>query len=225
MSPSFNPPRSERSFSGGTLRQAYTTFACPLFTFSRQTCRVTNFKCARWPCRTHTIACWRNSAREAQDAPADHRRPADAPRASGRAIRPPEAPHNAAQPLAQTKLHASVPLLGHPMGARIPCRDERARTPAEQREQCVRRAAADAHLAAGRMVGRGAIRAQQARRKTDQSSRRASPNSTSRCTCTDISRPKPIITVIIADPPCDTSGSGTPPTGIAPITIAMLTMT
>ena len=53
----------------------------------------------------------------------------------------------------------------------------------------------------------------------------ASLNSTSRCTCTDISRPKPIITVIIAEPPCETSGSGTPPTGIAPITMAMLTNT
>ena len=34
---------------------------------------------------------------------------------------------------------------------------------------------------------------------------------------------KPNITVSIADPPCDTSGNGTPPTGMAPITMAMLT--
>ena len=33
------------------------------------------------------------------------------------------------------------------------------------------------------------------------------------------------VRVIIADPPCDTSGSGTPPTGITPITIAMFTKT
>jgi len=31
--------------------------------------------------------------------------------------------------------------------------------------------------------------------------------------------------VIMADPPWLTSGSGTPPTGIAPMTIAMLTNT
>ena len=59
----------------------------------------------------------------------------------------------------------------------------------------------------------------------NQLSRLPSLKSMSRCTCTDISSPKPIITVIIAEPPCETSGSGTPPTGMTPITIAMLTNT
>lgn len=73
----------------------------------------------------------------------------------------------------------------------------------------------------------GALFAQNAPSATGvaQAASRASPNSRLRCTCTDISTPNPTITVIIADPPCETSGSGTPPTGIAPITMAMLTNT
>ncbi len=39
---------------------------------------------------------------------------------------------------------------------------------------------------------------------------------------TFINSPKPSITVTIAVPPYDTSGNGTPTTGISPITIAML---
>jgi len=38
-------------------------------------------------------------------------------------------------------------------------------------------------------------------------------------------QPIPIITMIIADPPWETSGSGTPPMGMEPVTIAILKAT
>ena len=52
---------------------------------------------------------------------------------------------------------------------------------------------------------------------------RMGPISASRCTKADSSSPKPTITVSIAEPPWLISGSGTPPTGIEPVTIATLT--
>ena len=44
-----------------------------------------------------------------------------------------------------------------------------------------------------------------------------------RCACTLIRMPRPMNSEIIAVPPYDTSGSGTPTTGSNPLTIAMLT--
>jgi hypothetical protein len=47
----------------------------------------------------------------------------------------------------------------------------------------------------------------------------------SRCTRTERISPNPIITAIIEVPPNEISGSGTPTTGISPITIAVLMKT
>src|SRR5205823_8039925 len=44
-----------------------------------------------------------------------------------------------------------------------------------------------------------------------------------RCACTLISTPRPMKSEIIAVPPYDTSGSGTPTTGKSPLTMLMLT--
>ena len=52
---------------------------------------------------------------------------------------------------------------------------------------------------------------------------RAGPNSASRWIQALISRPKPIITISMAEPPWEISGSGTPPTGMEPVTIATFT--
>ena len=54
---------------------------------------------------------------------------------------------------------------------------------------------------------------------------RVTPSSASRWIWADSSSPKPSIVVSIADPPWEISGSGTPPTGMAPVTIATLTKT
>ena len=123
-------------------------------------------------------------------------------------------------------LHAVVPTLWHAARPGVPGGEDHRGAGVKLCQQRTRTLSADAHIGSGRPVDGFAVGAQQAwPRDSGHRLARASPNSMSRCTCTDISIPKPIITVIIAEPPCDTSGNGTPPTGIAPITMAMLTNT
>src|SRR5206468_2308776 len=95
-----------------------------------------------------------------------------------------------AQMARQRPVHAPIAARRLLAAARVPGGQERARPTAQQR---LDRAGAAAHIGDGAVgaVGRLAIGPQQA-----YSSR--SPNSASRWTCTDISRPKPNITVSIA---------------------------
>ena len=137
----------------------------------------------------------------------------------------------------EAALHAAVPAIGHRSRQRVPCRYQPAGPSAQPFKQpvCRWRSPTNPHdSAVGDVVGIS-VGASQARRYGRIRprgfhacrQRRSSTllNTTSRCTWTDIRMPKPSITVIIADPPCDTSGNGTPPTGITPITMAILTNT
>lgn len=132
-----------------------------------------------------------------------------------------EPPHALPQPL----LHAPVPPLGHSPRARVPRRHQRGTPYPQPHEQCPRRPAPDPDVAACRTVSRQPIGPRQTRRQW--LSRRHAFHRNRLRLCAHMkqtsARQIPTTTLIIAEPPCEISRSGT--SRIAPITMATLTNT